>query len=127
MNYNDLLSNISSNDNIKVIHSNYNEDCFGSFQIAFLFRNKIDLEIINDRGIIEINIIHSVFGVIKEHIPFFFAVNYINGIQDQHEFAFNDINSAQEFLFNNVNILELIIERGLMSDILKGWSIYKKS
>ena len=59
MSYTNFLSSISKNDKFRVIQEKYDKYFFGSYQIILLFRNSLNLEILNDRGIIEIFILYG--------------------------------------------------------------------
>ena len=56
MTYEDLLEALSDNKNLSVCKNNYLPQFFGDFVIEMLYKKRLKVQILNDKGIIEISI-----------------------------------------------------------------------
>ena len=126
MKYDEFISNISRNEKFKIIQNSYDENFFGNFQIVLLFINELKLEIINDRGVIEIFILYEkIFR--KCQIPLWFAIGYLESKEYTKRLVFENISSINEFLIKNIGVLELIVNNNIKEDIARDWIKYQNT
>lgn len=115
--YKELLSKIDENCNFSIKRKICSDNFFGDFLIELLYKNKITVRIINDRGIIKIFI--TAFCC---EVPFEFAVEYVNRVKHKNcTYNFRQLECAYDFLKENVAVLDTIIEEKTMCKIILKW------
>lgn len=121
MQYEELLSNLSKNENFRIYDNNYSPQHFGNFNIEFYYKSKIRLRILNDRNIIEVFLIyHSFF--YSDDIPLGFAIDFLeNGTNKNKIYTFSSISDVYLFLVNSTVYLDEIIEKDLLKNISKAF------
>lgn len=120
MGYEEFLLSVSQHDKFEIVEEKYEEAFFGNFQTNLLFVGELDLEIINDRGILDIFINHS--GAFKKHqIPLWFAIECMKADSTKEPQILDSLMKAQEYLFNHVPLLLTIVEKNVLGDIARRW------
>lgn len=126
MQYEELISNICKQENLRINHSGYDEEFFGNFYIDITYSDRLDIQVVRDRGVVEIDILFSCL-FFKTQIPLSFAVNYVkHKSKTCREFTFNSLGAAQEYLLNNIDTLDVIVSNNLMKKIVRRWSSVSK-
>lgn len=119
MQYEELLKLLYENNNFDIYETSYCPQSFGNFNIMFCYKRRLDIQILNDRGIIEINIIHCPL-LFEISIPFSFAIDYLNDNQiNKSVHTFACISDMYSFFMNNVSYLDLIADK--IREICKQW------
>lgn len=125
MTYEDLLYELSKNKNFSICNNEYLPQFFGDFVIEMLYKKRLKVHIINDRGIIEILIkFQKPFSSVI--VPLKYAVNYVqSGDKNiQGQYTFNDLEEAYSFFKKNCNVLDKIIIENLSKLIVNDWKIH---
>ena len=122
MTYEDLLEALSDNKNLSVCKNNYLPQFFGDFVIEMLYKKRLKVQILNDKGIIEISIKFSKLFSITE-VPLKYAVNYVQSDDKniQGTYTFNNIDEAYSFFQNSYDVLDRIITEDLSQLIVNNW------
>lgn len=122
MTYEDLLEALSDNKNLSICKNNYLPQFFGDFVIEMLYKKRLKVQILNDKGIIEISIKFSKLFSVTE-VPLKYAVNYVqSGDKNiQGPYTFNSIEEAYSFFQNGNNALDRIITEDLLKLIVNDW------
>ena len=125
MEYAELLINISKDKRFQILQSRYDESHFGDFQISLTYCNRVCIEIVNDRGVIDVYIIYK--KVIEgTQIPMGYAINLLEEQNVDKNFDFSSVSDAQEFLLNNANRLDAIANPKILRDIALQWAKRKE-
>lgn len=122
MTYDDLINNISKNEHLSIYKNEHSSNFFGNFAIYFYYKNKIKMQFLNDRGIIEVSIIvPNIFSV--NIIPLGFAVNFVLKTESQNTmYTFSQILDAYTFFMDNIECLDKIIEKNMLKKINNKWN-----
>lgn len=88
MEYEELLNILSENKNFSICESRYSPQHFGNFNIDFLYKSKIKMQILNDRGIIEIFLIYRLT-FFATAVPLGFAIDFLkNSANKNNSYSF---------------------------------------
>ncbi len=85
-------------------------------------KKRLKVQILNDKGIIEISIKFSKLFSITE-VPLKYAVNYVQSDDKniQGTYTFNNIDEAYSFFQNSYDVLDRIITEDLSQLIVNNW------
>lgn len=120
MNYEELLNKLFENKDFSICEKSYNPQHFGNFNIDFLYKNRIKMQILNDRGIIEIFLIYkSLFSI--NTIPLGFAIDSLKNVCKKTIYNFSNNYDAYIFLINSIVYLDEIIEKDLLKNIFRNF------
>lgn len=121
MNFDELISGIKSRKNLRILGTEYSEAAFGNFVIDVLFYDEMRMRLINDRGIIDLDIL--VPGWRREHkLPMKFAINSVLSQGNSNgPYEFESAEAAFEFLISNIGTLEEICKQRLPRKIWHEW------
>lgn len=121
MTYNDLISILSLDKNIVICKKECDPQLFGNFVIEFKYKKKLLIQMLNDRGIIEISIVVSSH-FISSAVPLKYAVNYMQKVEHKNEmYTFPQIDDAYSYFGKSINILNEIIKSNTLKIIAKQW------
>lgn len=126
MDYYKILNDISTDNRFSVYQSYYDDKYFGNYFIRVGFDEKLDLEITQDRGIIEIVILYTKL-FFQTRIPLKFCIEYVRSPDELcKNYSFDNIVDAQSYLIENIKDLEIISKNNLMNKVKRKWknSIY---
>ena len=120
MMYEDLLAKFSENPHL-TIYNKQSSLFMGSFIVDFYYKDKINMQFLNDRGIVEVSlVVPSVFSL--NAIPLKFVVDFVQGIQSPNsKYIFSNVLEGYEFFMNNMQILDKIIENKMLKKINRKW------
>lgn len=121
MEYKELLNILSENKDFSICESKYSYQHFGNFSIELLYKNKIKIHILNDRGIIEIFLTHkSLFST--DTVPLGFAIDIIKNCTSKNAiYTFSNNYDAYLFLINSTVYINEIIEKDLLKKIFRNF------
>lgn len=125
MKYEDLIKTIGADERFCIVHQRYDEAFFGDYQIDLLFCNSIRIELFNDRGDVEVNLLYPRF-LKTERIPIRFALDYLKAHGIYTESMIFDTTEDQDILLHNVNALQIILKYGLLGKIARQWGAYQR-
>jgi hypothetical protein len=121
MSFDELLTALNDHKNIQVLDAEYNEAAFGNFVINALFCKKMWLQIINDRGIVYLEIVIHGWQR-KRNLPIKIAVSCALSHGNLNcPYNFESIDTAYEFLISNLGTLEAINKKRLLGNIWREW------
>lgn len=122
MTYEELIEALSDNKNLSICKNNYLPQFFGDFVIEILYKKRLKVQILNDKGKLEISIKFSKLFSVTE-VPLKYAVNYVqSGDKNiQGPYTFNNIEEAYSFFQNGYNALDRIINEDLSKLIVNNW------
>lgn len=119
--FNDLIQSISADENLSICKNEYSEQHFGNFLVKFKYKNSLLIQMLNDRGVIELSVSLSKL-LFNTAIPFRYVVDFVNGSKSpSNNYTFNSIDEAYSFFKENNNILDDIIKNNMMRKIAMKW------
>ena len=120
MMYEDLLARFSKHQHL-TIYNKKSSLFMGSFIIDFYYKDKINMQFLNDRGIVEVSVVvPTVFS--SNVIPLKFVVDFVQGIQSPNStYTFSNVLEGYTFFMNNMQSLDKIIENKMLKKINCKW------
>lgn len=121
MTYSELIHNISIDNDLSISKTEFSNQHFGSFIVEFKYKNSLIIQILSDRGIIEVSIIvPTLFSSMA--VPLKYAVSFVRqDIGQQKFYTFNEVKDAYLFFQSSYDALDLIIRDNLIKSIVNHW------
>lgn len=126
MTYNELINNLSIDENILICTKNYLYQHFGNFIIELEYKKVLRIQILNDRGIIEISIeVPTLFSSMT--VPLKYAVSYVQSdTNQQNQYTFGGVREAYLYFHSSYKLFDKIIQDNMLKLIANHWKNYNR-